>query len=133
MQERVLAVSICIAAWQVLGAMRAAAELVPTLDQFEAGFRRYIATRRPEGAFAEFLPFASDQVSDWEAAAASNGIAADTSEVRHLAGCLPQHCENNCSSCTGPAEHAVLRLQPVDGVPSRPMSATQHPGCSDDV
>ena len=64
--------------------MRAAAELVPTLDQLEAGFRRYIATRRPEGAFAEFLPFAADQVSDWEAAAASDGAPADTTEVRFL-------------------------------------------------
>ena len=65
----------------MLGALRAAAELVPTLDQLEAGFRRYIATRRPEGPFAEFLPFASDQVTDWEAAAAGSGATADSAHT----------------------------------------------------
>ena len=67
---------------QVLGAVRASAELVPTLDQLEAAFRRYVATRRPEGPFAEFLPFASDQVADWEAAASTDGAQADAAEVR---------------------------------------------------
>ena len=55
--------------------------MVPTLDQLEAAFRRYVATRRPEGPFAEFLPFASDQVTDWEAAASGDSAQADAAEV----------------------------------------------------
>ncbi len=80
--------------WQVLGALRAAADLVPTLDQLEAGFRRYIATRRPEGPFAEFLPFASDQVTDWEAAAAGNGATADSIQAE-------VHQEHAVAVCRG--------------------------------
>ena len=76
---------------------------MPTLDQLEAAFRRYCATRRPEGPFAEFLPFASDQVADWEAAAASGDAAqADAAEVRsHSLSDAGNAAHGGCDSRAG--------------------------------
>ena len=83
---------------------------MPTLEQLEAAFRRYVATRRPEGPFAEFLPFASDQVADWEAAASSDSASADSAEVRFLslsdARC-GAHC--TCSATAAQANELMVR------------------------
>lgn len=67
---------------QVLEVFQSAPELVGMLAAVEADFARFLASRRPEGPFAEVLPFAHDQVGDWEAAAAAESSGAAPPEVR---------------------------------------------------
>lgn len=69
---------------QVLEVFQAAPELVTMLGTVEADFARFLASRRPEGPFAEVLPFAHDQAADWEAAAVADSSGAVSLEVRHF-------------------------------------------------
>lgn len=52
------------------------------LAAVEADFGRFLGSRRPEGPFAEVLPFAHDQAADWEAAAAADASGVPQPEVR---------------------------------------------------
>lgn len=54
------------------------------LSVVEADFARFLTSRRPEGPFAEVLPFAHDQAADWEAAAAADSSGTVLLEVRFL-------------------------------------------------
>ena len=67
---------------QALEVFQSAPELVGMLAAVEADFGRYLGSRRPEGPFAEVLPFAHDQAADWEAAAAADASGVPPPEVR---------------------------------------------------
>ena len=66
---------------QVLEVFQAAPELVTMLGSVEGDFAHFLASRRPEGPFAEVLPFVHDQAADWEAAAAADATGIGPPEV----------------------------------------------------
>jgi hypothetical protein len=53
----------------------AAPELCELLRAVEADYARFLQHRRPEGPYAEVLPFLAEQAQEWEAAAAATSAS----------------------------------------------------------
>ncbi len=97
-------------------------ELIAAVEDDYARFLQHPG-RRPEGPYAELLPFLAEQAQDWEAAAlATSSAGSPTSSVSVPSlgriGSLPLPCEGTLltprachSKCSGPAAESGMWLR----------------------